>query len=100
VKTLKINLKQLRRLSRGLAGQGPSNAMKSFFKSEIHNEQNGGFAPSRLWSAMDSLQQFPDELVKEYYHVQRGTLMAELQLLMAAFGKAKKVRDFLESGFD
>jgi hypothetical protein len=53
-------------IERGEVKEMLTNATVNFFQVEINNEADGGDSPSTLDSAVDSLQQAPDDVVVEW----------------------------------
>jgi len=43
----------------------PSPTLEAFLWAEIRNENDGGISPTTLESALDSLEQMPDEVLEE-----------------------------------
>ena len=68
---------------------------KEFFRAEIRNEQNGGISPSTLYSALDSLNQYPDDYFEQDFKVNRKDEEKKIKALISIYGKNKPLSEFL-----
>lgn len=57
--------------------------LRAFFGVEIRNEDDGGTSPSTLFSANDSLEQAPDDVIEDWSEGgNREALMQEIKALV------------------
>lgn len=72
-----------------------SKNLHRFFEVEIGNEDHGGHRPSTLGSALDSLQQAPDDVLSDWSGGEsRKTLKSSLSALIAEHGENTLLEEF------
>lgn len=72
-----------------------SEETKNFFKAEIRNEINGGIFPANLVSALDSLNQYPEDNFISDFGITKFTMQIRIKYFINKFGEGKLLKEFL-----